>query len=204
MESRKKLKAFFDSKQEDEAYIQKYEENKHFFDQLLFTGHVQDIEFVLAIKLYQYTDPLNKTGKLGEALTALKEVEQDIAKLKGKSKLYDQLLEGATYMKGVCLSKLKRYQASNEEFKKLLTKDPGNKNFIVWYKRNQKNHISRILGRITYIGIAYYLIMLALDVIQDSTSDYFSRNIGLVIALAAAAISYLWRGSIDHQKIKFN
>ena len=201
MNSKNKLRTFFDSNQDNEKYIQKYEENKDFFNDLLTTGHKEDIEFVLPIKLYKYADPLNKTGNYKKALSIISEVENDLNKIKGQSKYYNQFLEGVTFLSGVCLGKLKRYRESNKEFEKLLRINPSNKNFIGWYKTNKKNAISRIKNRVIQIGIIFYLAVLLIEMSNDEIKLFLIREIGLVIAFVAMGISYILKKKIDKQKI---
>lgn len=201
MNSKNKLRTFFDSNQDNEKYIQKYEENKDFFNDLLTTGHKEDIEFVLPIKLYKYADPLNKTGNYKKALSIISEVENDLNKIKGQSKYYNQFLEGITFLSGVCLGKLKRYRESNKEFEKLLRINPSNKNFIGWYKTNKKNAISRIKNRVIQIGIIFYLAVLLIEMSNDEIKLFLIREIGLVIAFVAMGISYILKKKIDKQKI---
>ena len=197
MNSKNKLRTFFDSNQDNEKYIQKYEENKDFFNDLLTTGHKEDIEFVLPIKLYKYADPLNKTGNYKKALSIISEVENDLNKIKGQSKYYNQFLEGVTFLSGVCLGKLKRYRESNKEFEKLLRINPSNKNFIGWYKTNKKNAISRIKNRVIQIGIIFYLAVLLIEMSNDEIKLFLIREIGLVIAFVAMGISYILKKKID-------
>jgi tetratricopeptide (TPR) repeat protein len=201
LNSKNKLRTFFDSNQDNEKYIQKYEENKDFFNDLLTTGHKEDIEFVLPIKLYKYADPLNKTGNYKKALSIISEVENDLNKIKGQSKYYNQFLEGITFLSGVCLGKLKRYRESNKEFEKLLRINPSNKNFIGWYKTNKKNAISRIKNRVIQIGIIFYLAVLLIEMSNDEIKLFLIREIGLVIAFVAMGISYILKKKIDKQKI---
>ena len=201
MNSKNKLRTFFDSKQDNEKYIQKYEENKNFFNDLLTTGHKEDIEFVLPIKLYKYADPLNKIGNYKKALDVILEVENDLNKIKGQSKFYYQYLEGVIFLRGVCLGKIKRYRASNKEFKKLLQSNPNNKNFIGWYKTNQKNEILRIKNRVIQIGILFYLTVLVIEIANDEIKLISIREIGLAIAFLAMGTSYILKKKIDKQKI---
>jgi tetratricopeptide (TPR) repeat protein len=203
LNTKNKLRTFFDSKQDNVKYIQKYEENKDFFNDLLSNGHKEDIEFVIQIKLYKYADPLNKTGNYKKAQSVISEIENDLKKIKGQSRFYNQYLEGVTVLSGVCLSKLHRYTESNKEFEKLLRKKPGNGKFIGWYKSNKKNTISRIKDRIIQIAVIYYLSVLIIEIANDDIGNFSIRDIGLVIAFLAMVISYILKRKIDKQEIKF-
>jgi hypothetical protein len=165
MNKKSKIKSFFDSKQEYSGYIEKYEENKDFFNDLLENGHKEDIEFVIPIKMYKYADPLNQTGFYRKALAVLGEIEYDLDRLKGKSKFYNQYSESVIFLKGVCLGKLRKYSKSNIEFRKLLLKS-NIENYVHWYKSNKKKAIARILDWISIIGGAYYFIILGLEVLK--------------------------------------
>jgi tetratricopeptide (TPR) repeat protein len=202
MNTKSKLKAFFDSEQENSQYIEKYEENKDFFDDLLMNGHKEDIEFALGIKLHNYAGPLNQTGNFQKALAVIAEIEKDLEKLKGRTKWYNNYWELATLIKGVCLSRLKRYKDSNVEFKKLLLKYPTNDKYIDWFKSNKKTAISKILDKVSIVGVIIYLIILLADFLGNKIDNIIIRELGLAIALLAFAASYIWRKVIDKQKIK--
>lgn len=202
MNTKSKLKAFFDSEQENTQYIEKYEENKNFFDDLLMNGHREDIEFALGIKLNNYAGPLNQTGNYRKALTVIAEIERDLEKLKGQTKWYIKYRELTELIKGVCLGKLKKYKDSNVEFKKLLLKYPTNDKYIDWYKSNKKNEISKILDKVSIFGVIVYLIILFADFLGHKIDKLIIREFGLAIALLAFAISYIWRKVIDKQKIR--
>ena len=203
MNRKSKIKAFFNSKQEKAAYIDKYEENLDFFNDLLINGHKEDIEFVIPIKIYNYADSLKHTGDYSKALTVLSEVEKDLEKIKGQSKWYNQYLEGVTFHKGVCLARLKRYKDSNIEFEKVLRKNPTNDNFIDWYKSNKKNEIGRILDGIAVISVSYYVIVVIADFIGYEIENILIRDIGLVVGLLSFVVSYLWKKMIDKKTLRF-
>jgi tetratricopeptide (TPR) repeat protein len=203
MNRKSKIKAFFDSKQEKATYIDKYEENLDFFNDLLINGHKEDIEFVIPITMYNYADSLNQTGNYSKALTVLLEVEKDLEKIRGQSKWYNQYLEGVTFLKGVCLGRLKRYKDSNVEFEKVLRKNPTNDNFIDWYKSNKKNEIGRILDRIAVVAVGYYVIVVIADFLGYEIENIVVRDIGLVVGLISFVVSYLWKKMIDKKPLKF-
>lgn len=202
MTTKSKIQTFFDSKQDNSQYIEKYEENILFFNNLLRNGHKEDIEFVIPIKMYKYADPLQETGKYKKALTVLSEIETDLEKLKGQSKWYNQYLEGVTFLKGVCLGRLKKYTDSNKEFEKLLRKDSDNDNFIEWYKSNMKKQISSIFDKIAVIGLIIYLVILFADINGFKIENRLIRECGVVIALLAVVTSYIYKRIIDKQSIK--
>jgi len=202
MNTKNKLKAFFDSEQENPQYIEKYEENKDFFDNLLMNGHREDIEFALGIKLHNYAGPLNQTGNYRKALTVIAEIERDLEKLKGQTKWYIKYWELATLIKGVCLGRLKKYKESNVEFEKLLLKYPTNDKYIDWYKSNKKNEISKILDKVSIVGVIVYLIILFADFLGHKIDNLIIREFGLAIALLAFAASYIWKKVIDKQTIR--
>ena len=203
MNRKSKIQAFFDSKQKKAAYIDKYEENLEFFNDLLINGHKEDIEFVIPIKMYNYADSLNQTGNYSKALTVLHEIEKDLDKIKGQSKWYNLYLEGVTFNKGVCLGRLKRYKDSNIEFEKVLRKNPTNDNFIDWYKSNKKNEIGQILDKITVIAIGYYVIVVIADFLGYKIENIIIRDIGIVVGLLSFVVSYLWKKLIDKKTLRF-
>ena len=204
MNTKSKIKVFFDSKQENAQYIEKYEENVDFFDDLLKNGHKEDIEFVISIKLYNYAGSLKHTGKFKKTLTVLSEIEFDLDKIKGQSKFYNQYVEGTRLLKGVCLRRLKKYTDSNKEFKKLLNKSPENDNFIKWYKANKKSIISKNLYSIAAVGIAFDLSIMLANILDFELENFIVKNIGFFIALLAFVTSYLWNRIVDRQLIQIN
>jgi len=200
MNTKTKIKSFFDSKQENSQYIDKYEENKDFFNDLLKNGHKEDIEFVIPIKMYKYADSLNQTGNYIKALAILREIETDLEKLRGQSNFYNQYSESVIFLKGVCLARLKKYNKSNIEFKKLLDKKENKENFQNWYKSNKKKSIARILDWIAIIGGTYYFIILGLEILKLKQENFIVRDIGLAIGVTAIAASYLWKKTKKHEK----
>ena len=202
MNSKAKIQTFFDSQHENIQYIEKYEENIEFFNNLLKNGHKEDIEFVIPIKMYHYADPLNQTGNYSKALTVLTEIEEDIEKLKGQSKRYNQFLEGVTFLKGVCLARLKKYKESNIEFTKLLKKNPTNDRYINWYKSNKKNEIDRLFWIFLILGLGYYLLVIILEFAGHKIENLILREIGSAIALLTIVGSFAWKKLIDKQPIK--
>lgn len=193
MNTKTKLKTFFDSEKENAQYIEMYEENIDFFNNLLESGHKEDIEFVIPIKMYKYADPLNKTGDYHKSLVILSEIENDLKKMRGKSKWYNQYYDGMIFLKGVCLGRLKKYSASNKEFEMLLKKKPDNNVFKNWYKSNKKNQRLDLLDKISIIAIIFYLIVLFAGYLGYKIDSLFIRDIGLVISLLAFVTSYIWQ-----------
>lgn len=202
MNSKTKIQNFFDSKHENIQYIEKYEENIEFFNNLLKNGHKEDIEFVIPIKMYHYAEPLNQTGNYSKALTVLAEIKTDIEKLKGQSKRYSQFLEGVTFLKGVCLARLKKYKESNKEFTKILKKNPTNDRYINWFKSNKKNEIDRIFWIFMIFGLGYYFLVLIIQFSGHKIENMILREIGSAIVLLAIVGSFAWKKLIDKQTLK--
>jgi tetratricopeptide (TPR) repeat protein len=202
MNSKTKIQTFFNSKHENIQYIEKYEENIEFFNDLLNNGHKEDIEFVIPIKMYHYADPLNQTGNYSKALTILAEIEIDIERLKGQSKWYNQFLESVTFLKGVCLARLKKYKKSNIEFTKILKKNPTNDRYIDWYKSNKKNQIDRISWVFMILGLGYYFVVLIIQFFGHRIENLILREVGLATALLAILGSFVWKKLVDKQTIK--
>jgi hypothetical protein len=200
MNTKSKIKSFFDSKQENSQYIDKYEENKDFFNDLLKNGHKEDIEFVIQIKMYKYADLLNQTGNYIKALTILGEIETDLEKIKGQSKFYNQYSDGVIFLKGVCLARLKKYNKSNLEFKKLLGSKKNKENFLQWYKSNKKKAFVRALDRIAIIGGIYYFVILGLEILNLKQENFIVRDIGLAVGIIAFTASYFWRKAKEYEK----
>jgi tetratricopeptide (TPR) repeat protein len=204
MNSKSKLKAFFDSKQDNQQYIEKYEENLAFFNDLLKNGHKEDIEFVIPIKMYKYADPLNLTGNYSQALEVLAEIDNDLDKIKGQSKWYNQYLEGMIFLKGVCFARLKRYKDSNVEFEKILRKNPDNDKYIDWFKSNKENIVADLMNKIMYIGIGFYVLIMIIGWFGYKIENLIIRDIGFVIGLLAFVTSYIWRKVIKKRDVRLS
>ncbi len=162
MNTKKKLQAFFDEPHDKAQYIQAYEENKTYFDELLRTGRWEEIDFVIPIKLWRYADALGQSGQYSKALKVLNEVEADLPKLKGRSRWFPQYEEIHTFLKAFNLARLKRYKESNELFKKLLNGNQKNERYEDWYRSNLKSMASRYLEPAMIIGsICLFLSIVA-------------------------------------------
>ncbi|HZK96875.1 MAG TPA: hypothetical protein VFC67_21935 [Prolixibacteraceae bacterium] len=203
MNSKSKLQVYFDSKRENSEYIDMYEKNLDFFNDLLLSGRKEEIEYVLPIKMFKYADSLNLTGNHKKAFTVLNEIDRDLEKLKGRSKWYNQYFESLTFLKGVCLGRLKKYRKSNIEFEKLLRKKPDNDNFKDWFKTNKKKQIGQIFDSLIIIAMIYYFAILILGFIYTKLDNFIIRDIGLIIAISSYSISYFWKKTIDKATLKF-
>lgn len=202
MNSKAKLQTFFDSKQENILYIEKYEENIEFFNNLLKNGHKEDIEFVISIKMYHYANPLIQTGYYSKARKVIAEIETDLDKLKVISKRYNQFIESVLFLKGVCFGRQNKYKDSNKEFAKVLKINPTNDRYIEWYKSNKKNEIDRVSGVIMILGVSTYILILILDYTVYRIENLIFREFGFVIALLVLVGSYVWKKLIDKQTLK--
>jgi hypothetical protein len=202
MNSKGKIKTFFDSKRDYQEYIIEYERNISFFNDLLSNGRKDEIEYVIPIKLYKYVHSLHHTGNYKKALAVLDEIERDLDKIQGQSKFYNIFSEGIIFSRGVCLGRLKKYNDSNVEFKKVLKKDPSNKIYIDWYKANRKNQISRIFNMIALTGIIYYAAILIFDFDKQRIQNPIIREFGLVILILSYSMSWIWGKVIFKNKLK--
>jgi tetratricopeptide (TPR) repeat protein len=196
---RKKLEEFFDSEKSRSEYIEKYEENEEFFNELLHEGTQNDIERVLAILIYKYIDSLLHKKFDKKAYQVIIETEKTLEVLKGKSKMYDLYLEGITFCKGRSLSWLKRNREAIKEFEKLLEKNPDNETFKYWYKENRKRIITNFFNRFLYIAMALITLSLLLRLI-----DFENRigDIGIVIIVISLIISWVWKYLINKSEMK--
>ena len=203
MNTKTKFKTFFDSKQEPEVYVNKYEEHNDFFNNLIQNGHKEDIEYVLQIKLYKYADSLFKTGNYSKALTITHQIEKELEKIKGQSKWHDLYLEAVVFNKGINLGRLKKYKDSNKEFEKLLKQNPTNDNFIDWYKSNKKSEIGQTMDKITAVAVGFYVLIVIAEILGYKVENIIIREIGLAVGLGSFVLSYILKKLIDKQKFEF-
>jgi len=202
MHTKFKLKSFFDSKREPSEYIEKYEENLIFFNDLLNNGSKEDIIFVIPIKTHNYAEQLKNLGYFQKSLSVLFEIERDLDLLKGLWDLYNSYNELVTLLKGICLARLKQYRKSNLEFKKLLLQNPTNDNYQDWYKSNKKDIIERAIFPITVIGVACYLILILLEFSKVEIENKYIKTSFIFIAMIGFVTIYIWKKIIDNSKIK--
>jgi tetratricopeptide (TPR) repeat protein len=202
MNTKSKLQTFFNSKRENFEYIEMYEKNKDYFNELLKNGHADDIEFALSIKMFNYADPLNHSGDYKKALTVLYEIERDLDKIKGLSKWYKKYFEHVIFLKGVCLGRLKKYNASNIEFKKILKIHPSNDKYMDWYKSNLENRIINILNTIAIIGVSYYLCIIVFEFTGFKIKNIVVRHIGFGVAIISYLLTLIIGKIIKMKKIE--
>lgn len=197
MTTKKKLQAFFDASHDKAQYIQAYEENVEFFNELLHTGRAEELEYVLPIKLLKYADPLGQSGQYTKALRVLGEVERDLPKLRGRSKWHDQYNESLTFLTAVNLARLKRYAESNSHFQKLLSGKRSNENYENWYRSNRKALVDRYLTPIMVLGVLGYLLLFVVEWLVPEWNVTWVRASLLAIALMALVVSSLYKYWID-------
>jgi hypothetical protein len=197
MNTKKKLQAFFDQKHDKAQYIQAYEENKAFFDELLRTGRWEEIDFVVPIKLWKYADSLGQIGQYSKALKVLNEVEAELPKLKGRSKWFGKYQESFTFLKAINLARLKQYKKSNELFHKLLAGKQVNENYVNWYRSNKKAMVSRYLQPIMVISMLCYLILLGLEWSDVVAVSAWMRSVVLTVSLSAFIGTWIYGQWID-------
>ncbi len=202
MNTKSKLKAFFDANHQKFEYIAEYEANIVFFNELLRNGYKEDLEFVIPIKIYSYADSLNQTGNYKKALEVLFEVEKDLEKLKGQSKWYNQFYEGVTFLKGVCLGRLKKYHKSNIEFSRILKTNPENDKYIDWFKSNKVNQISEFSNIFGVIGMVICLLYFGADLAGYHSKSKIIGFTGATIIFLTYTISFVWRKIINKSRLK--
>jgi len=204
MTKKEELKVFFETERERKKKIARYEENNIFFNHLLKNGNEEDVEFAILIKMYNYASHLQEDGYYKKANSVADEIEKDLERLKGQSELYEMYLEGITFLKGVCLGRLRKHKESNKYFKQLVEKNPTNDNFVDWYKSNKKNQIAKIANTIAMVAISIVIVGIILNYLSIP-----NLNVPIIISaimwtvwLLAHLVSYVWRKIIDKQKIK--
>jgi len=204
MESKKTLKKFFDSNKEKFEYIDMFEKNKNFFNELLKNGHVEDFDFAISVKIFKYADPLNQTGHYKKALSILYEIENDLEKFKGQFKWYKMYSEHTTFLKGVCLGRLKRYRESNVEFKKILELNQNNDRYKEWYKSNMTSQINEILNTIALVGLILFIILIITDFTGPKIENKTIKYIIMIVAFIAVTLTYILGKIINRKSIKIN
>ncbi|MCL2247004.1 MAG: hypothetical protein FWC10_07830 [Lentimicrobiaceae bacterium] len=204
MTKKGKLKAFFGTEKESLKLIEKYEENIVFFNDLLENGRREDVEFVIPIKMYNYAFSLEKEGYYTKAFSVANEIERDLKRLRGLSEWYDMYSEGAMFLKGLCLGRLKKYRESNKYFKQLVEKKTTNDNFVNWYKSNKKNQIKKIFSFIFIPAVSLFVISVVLSIVNISTIKIptIVERFLLAIWVLAWIVPYIWGRIIEKQKIK--
>lgn len=203
MKLKKTLQKFFEQNHSNIDFINKYEENKNYFHELLNTGHKEELEFVLNIWLSKYINALILEGNYKIAMKEITDLELILKKLKGISDVYQILYEGTLFLKGVNLRHLKKYKESNIQFKEYISLNPTNDKAVNWYKANLKSRISIIFDSIAFVNLFIWLLMLVLNFTDYKIKSLFVREIGAIIVLLSLIISYIMKTSIDRRKVSF-
>ncbi|WP_320053204.1 hypothetical protein [uncultured Acetobacteroides sp.] len=160
MAQNSKQERFFNSKHTSEEYIEMYESNLEYFNQLASSGQVDDLARLMQIKLMKYVVSLRKEGYYTRCLTAIVELEKDLPLLKDNVALYNQYIEVYLFSKGVCLRYLNRYKESNVFFNELLSKFPDNDLYRQWFDSNKTNMRVRKVRTIYYTLMAIGVLLL--------------------------------------------
>jgi hypothetical protein len=197
MTPKAKLETFFSSDKDSSSQISKYEENKLFFNDLLVNGSVEDVQFVLKIKIMNYASSLNDVKEYKKALIVIDEIERDFERVKSRQTFYKTYLPLSILLKGILLHRLRKYSLSNIEFKRLLLLEPKNENYLKWYKSNKKNQIGFFFTIVTYISLAFYVMVRFGSWSYPIFDNVIILYVGLVIAIASFIISFIWRKMID-------
>lgn len=165
MTQKNKLKTFFDSDHTAIEKIEMYESNISFFNELINSQKIEELNFVLPIKLLSYVVSLRNEGFYRKCLTVIEESEKELDLMKGRSNLHKGYFESLLFSKGICLRKLHMYKKSNTVFSILLNIRPDNDRYFEWYNCNKA------------------------DIFQGYTSPIFYSLMGL--GLTAIGIRYL-------------
>lgn len=192
-----KLETFFSSNNDSSSQISKYEENKLFFNDLLTHGSIEDVQFVLKIKIMNYASSLNDVKEYKKALIVIEEIERDFEKVKSRQTFYKTYLPLAILLKGVALHRLRKYSLSNVEFKRLLVLEPKNDNYLKWYRSNKKNQIGFFFTILTSVSLTFYIMVRFASWSYPILDNVIILYIGLVIAITSFIISFIWRRMID-------
>jgi tetratricopeptide (TPR) repeat protein len=164
-----KLERFFNSKHTGEEYIEMYESNVEYFNELASSGQVEDLERLMQIKLMKYVVSLRKEGYYSRCLSTILELEKDLSLLKDNVEQYNQYIEVYLFSKGVCLRYLNRYKESNVFFNELLNKFPDNELYRQWYDSNKTNMRVRKVRPIYYTLMAIGVLLLVAQLVVNAS-----------------------------------
>jgi tetratricopeptide (TPR) repeat protein len=195
---------FFKDTNENRLCVEKYEANRVYIEGIIDHGTIQDLEDWLPVKLMQYADPLNKSGRYSEALIAVSQVEDSLQKLKENSDYYTGLVSFATFLKAICYGRQKKYSKSNHLLKELMKKEPMNEVYEDWYRANLKDTFSRILTPITILGVSCMALAMAGHLTGLTEQYQMVIDGGLIIALVAFVLNTLLRFIISKIPLKKN
>jgi hypothetical protein len=189
MAQNSKLERFFNSKHTNEEYIEMYESNIEYLNELANSGKVEDLQRFMQIKLMRYVVSLRKESYYSRCLTAIVELEKYLPLLKDNVELYNQYIEVYLFSKGVCLRYLAKYSESNVFFKELMNKFPDNALYREWYDSNEANmHIRKVRPAYLLLMAIGALFLVALFLGYDSTwikaVGYGGLSLGLFLFFA--------------------
>ena len=191
METRESLDNYFQSIQTHEAFIEKYEANADYFNNLLESNNLSDVEFALNIKLLYYINKLYHHGQYNKALKIICQTEKEVHKLKGVSKAYNIFNNTLTFNKGICLGRLKKYRASNIEIKKVLANDPTNDIYIGWIEGNNTSIFRQYNNALAIIGAIIILTIIVFDSNKEIVQNTILRESGWILMLLSLILYYL-------------
>lgn len=203
MTPKAKLEAFFSSDKESSSQISKYEKNKLFFNDLLANGSIEDVQFVLKIKIMNYASSLNDVKEYKKALIVIDEIERDFEKVKSRQSFYKTYLPLAILLKGVALHRLRKYSQSNIEFKRLLLIEPKNDKYLKWYRSNRKNQIAIPLMILTSVGLTFHVLVRLGSLSYPFFDNVIIQYVGLIVGIISFIISFVWRKIIDKSEPDF-
>jgi hypothetical protein len=197
MTPKAKIEAFFSSDNDSFSQITKYEENKLFFNNLLVNGSIEDVQFVLKIKIMNYVSSLNDIKEYKKALIIIEEIERDFEKVKSRQTFYKTYLPLAILLKGVALHRVRKYSQSNVEFKRLLLIEPKKEKYLKWYRSNRKNKIAVPLMILTSIALTFHVLVRLGSLSYPFFDNVIIQYVGLIVGIISFIISFVWRRIID-------
>ncbi len=201
MNKRLKIERIFDTKMEDLVSIHEFEKNSIDIESYIDNASIDDFDTFVLIKITNYLRPLRITGKYKKAQKVNIAIETSINKHKNKSKYLKEFAEMLTFEKSICLSKLGRYEESNEFFKQLIIKAPDNELFGQWYHSNNRDQIDKFFKPIIYIDAGIYVFLMSLHLAGIYSETSFLQDLFFFGGVLIFVVSYLLKKWSDKKPL---
>lgn len=174
---------------DNDAFIEFFEDNELFFANYNLFSETNDIIDIILMKSH-YIKALISKKRYTKALKFIKNVDELLEKIKDKSEQYDNLKMQNTISKGVSLGNLKKFKQSYEIFNDLITKDPENDMFKIWYIQMKTYLIHSYLNFAGYTGIGILAADLILSTFFNFSFDKSFTYIAFILIAIWFAIPY--------------
>jgi tetratricopeptide (TPR) repeat protein len=187
-----------DMKNTDEI-LKFYKKHKTYYENLNKAIDKMTIEEFIVVK-QNYCVALEKLKQCSDALIVLEQVYRLLERLKNKSsEYYYDFYEKTLFWEGLVLGRQKKYEESNERFKKLIVIDPKNKIYQDWYLTNKEWMFNKKHDFWEYL-LLFIMIIAALFGKQIFGKYLLYFDLPLLLILVCWLIWFIYRKIIRYRE----